>query len=88
MPYTTLPPPPLTGGQWKTLTERDRREKEHFLASEQRASQGFMTQANRQMELLHVMSDAEQIARCLSLPPLGKRTTAAVSDRITCQGFI
>ena len=69
----------LLGGQWKSLSERERREKELFLASEQRASQGFMTQANKQLELLYVMSDTEQVSRCLSVPPLGRRTAAAVS---------
>lgn len=54
-------------------------EKENFLSGEQRASKGFMTQANKQLELLVVMSDAEPVARCLSIPPLGRRTAAAVS---------
>ena len=62
----------------------ERREKEVFLASEKHASRGFMTQANKQLELLLVMSETEPVARCLSKPPLGRRTAAAVSGVVDC----
>ena len=55
------------------------KQKERFLAGEQRASKGFMTQANTQMELLYNMSEAEPVAKCLCDPTLAKRTAAAVS---------
>ena len=68
-----------TGGQWNALSDKDRREKEVFLVSEQQVSRGFMTQANMQMELLAIMSESELVAKCLCVPPLAKRTAAAVS---------
>ena len=49
------------------------------MSGEQRASRGFLAQANAQLQLLHVMSETEQVARCLTIPPLGRRTTATVS---------
>ena len=52
-----------------------------FLSGEQRASKGFMTQANTQMELLYNMSEAGPVAKCLCDPTLAKRTAAAVSKR-------
>lgn len=70
------------GGEWKSLSEHGRKEKERFLSSEQRASRGFMSQANKQMELLYVMSEAEQVARCLALLPLGRRAA------VTMLGFL
>ena len=51
-----------------------------FLSGEQRASKGFMTQANTQMELLYNMSEAGPVAKCLCDPTLAKRTAAAVSE--------
>lgn len=66
------------GGQWKSLSERKRKEKERFLSSEQRASRGFMTQASKQLDLLFAITEAEQVSRCLSLSPLGKRTAATM----------
>ena len=66
-------------GNWDRLPPRQKQEKEMFLSGEQRASKGFMTQANTQMELLYNMSEAEPVARCLCDPSLAKRTAAAVS---------
>ena len=66
-------------GNWDKLPPKEKQEKERFLTGEQRASKGFMTQANLQMELLYYMSEAEPVARCLCDPSLAKRTAAAVS---------
>ena len=68
------------GGEWSSLSPQQRREKEIFLAGEQRASKGFMTQATLQLELLHNMTEVEVVAKCLCIPPLAKRTAAAVSS--------
>jgi len=65
-------------GEWSSLGGQERKEKELFLASEQRASRGFMTQANMQLELLQIMAEAEQVAKCLCVPPLAKRTAVAM----------
>ena len=67
-------------GNWDKLPPKEKQEKERFLTGEQRASKGFMTQANLQMELLYNMSEAEPVARCLCDPSLAKRTAAAVSN--------
>lgn len=42
-PPSPLPPP---AGEWSSLTGQQRREKEAFLAGEQRTSRGFMTQVS------------------------------------------
>ena len=68
----------LPEGQWSSLTPSKRREKEAFLASEKRASRGFISQANQQMELLDIFSEMEEVAKCLCQPPLARRTAAAV----------
>ena len=70
----------VSAGNWDKLPPREKQEKERFLSGEQRASKGFMTQANTQMELLYNMSEAEAVARCLCDPSLAKRTAAAVSS--------
>ena len=69
----------ILAGNWDKLSPREKQEMERFLSGEQRASKGFMTQANTQMELLYNMSEAEPVARCLCDPSLAKRTAAAVS---------
>ena len=66
-------------GNWDRLPAKEKQEKEMFLSGEQRASKGFMSQANTQMELLYNMSEAEPVAKCLCDPSLAKRTAAAVS---------
>ena len=68
-------------GNWDKLPAKEKQEKEMFLSGEQRASKGFMTQANTQMELLYNMSEAGPVAKSLCDPTLAKRTTAAVSER-------
>ena len=68
------------GSTWDKLPSKEKREKERFLSGEQRASKGFMTQANTQMELLYNMSEAEPVARCLCDPSLAKRTAAALGS--------
>ena len=68
-------------GNWDKLPAKEKQEKEMFLSGEQRASKGFMTQANTQMELLYNMSEAGPVAKCLCDPTLAKRTAAAVSER-------
>ena len=78
-----LSSPPLAEGQWSSLPPNQRREKEVFLASEKRASRGFISQANNQMELLDTFSEMEPVAQCLCRPPLARRTAAAVST-CTC----
>ena len=65
-------------GNWDKLPAKEKQEKEMFLSGEQRASKGFMTQANTQMELLYNMSEAGPVAKCLCDPTLAKRTAAAV----------
>ena len=65
-------------GNWDKLPPNKKQEKEMFLSGEQRASKGFMTQANLQMELLYNMSEAGPVAKCLCDPTLAKRTAAAV----------
>ena len=65
-------------GQWSSLPPHKRREKEVFLASEKRASKGFISQANNQLELLDSISEEGVVAECLRQPPLGRRTAAAV----------
>ena len=70
----------VSAGNWDKLPPKEKQEKERFLSGEQRASKGFMTQANTQMELLYNMSEAEPVARCLCDLSLAKRTAAAVSN--------
>jgi len=72
-------PSPSPDGQWTHLPPTEKVQKESFLKQQRRASRGFMTQANLQLELLLEMSDDLRVARCLSLMPLGRRTAAAVS---------
>ena len=69
----------LAAGNWDKLPPTEKQEKEMFLSGEQRASKGFMSQANTQMELLYNMSEAEPVAKCLCDPTLSKKTAAAVS---------
>ena len=87
----SLPPslsPLLTEGQWSSLPPHKKREKEAFLASEKRASRGFISQANKQMELLDILSEMGQVAQCLCQPPLARRTAAAVSGRYCSLSFL
>lgn len=74
-------PPPCLEGQWSSLPPDQRRDKEGFLASEKRASRGFISQANKQMELLDTFSEMDLVAQCLCQPPLARRTAAAVRHR-------
>lgn len=55
VPFTPLSPllyssPPPLAGEWSSLGGQERKEKELFLASEQRASRGFMTQVSYSIE--------------------------------------
>lgn len=68
-------------GQWETLPPSEKREKEVFLASEKRASRGFISQANKQMQLLDTLSEMTSITCCLCQPPLARRTAGAVSKQ-------
>jgi hypothetical protein len=65
-------------GQWASLPPGQRREKEGFLAAEKRASRGFISQANKQLELLDTFSEVEAVAECFCQPPLARRTAAAM----------
>lgn len=66
------------GGQWEGLNAQEKHGKEGFLAGEKGASRGFISQASRQLELFHMMTEAEPVAKCLCVPTLAKRTAVAM----------
>ena len=55
------PSPFLPAGQWSSLSAQQRREKEAFLANEQRASKGFMTQVSAAYVALFLLAQMARV---------------------------